>query len=815
MKAAGALDGGIAGLTALAGLLTLLGFAVPALALAAPDAPRIQVRIGEPGSRSAARALADDIQGVETAVNRVVGGHSVVAGVFESPEKARRRRQRLRKLGYHSVRLVVLPERAAEAGEAFGGLLQVRAGAPGSRDRARRLARELERAGIAYEVIRVAGGYSVSAGAFASSRNAADLVRRLRSQEVAGVRLVWLPDSAEEGTPISSDKRRAALAQASREAGRAESRETVALESGERFRVHRRTRRRRVYQVQITSYQDWGRAQADAARLRRLGYLADPNPLRGQRGYGMALDAFLDRDEARQYRNRVRKLGFPRAGIRTLTTTVTRYRVEPLTGAEAPGAATPAAGQETAEKTGKTEKAGEQEASEVLVFGEAGVAAPGQKPATAGEGGAKQDTGSEGRDNFRVRLDTMRAEGGRLIDPAGDRRGSHYLHAAGYAEWQPEGAWSARLGARADGYWETGDPGVSEGRLDYGPSYVRYESRDLRLTMGAQKILWGRVDAMPPTDRMSTPDLRRYVLDDLTDRRLPVPALRLEGFQGPWKTDLVWVPAARHALLPDRDSVWSPVDSRRGRVINLDDDPFLARLVRQGTVEDGDEYGGGEFGLRIGYTGRSAEGSFVVQRVRRSDPYYELDPTARRTLLAGGTPAQAVQSASGPTFRERHPLTWLLGGDLVIPDYWGTWRLEVAGLSNVPRTTPDLEMVTPRGWEAVVGNEFFPGDGDFRVNLQLAGRGVTGSGPYLDRRDAYHLAGSLEWPFFHGRWNAKLDFSVGIDERDNFANPEIAFQGWDPHTFYLGAYLFSGAAQTPGGFHEDHDMAVLGWRSFY
>jgi hypothetical protein len=147
-----------------------------------------------------------------------------------------------------------------------------------------------------------------------------------------------------------------------------------------------------------------------------------------------------------------------------------------------------------------------------------------------------------------------------------------------------------------------------------------------------------------------------------------------------------------------------------------------------------------------------------------------------------------------------------------LPDLWGTWRLEGAWLSDVPRTTNDLEMVTVNGWEGVIGNEFYPGDGNLRVTLQLAGRGVSAAGPFLDQRDAYHALGEIELPFLNARWNIQLEFAAGLDERDVYVHPELAFQGWEPHRIYLGAHFFSGEEQTPGGFHRDHDLVVLGWR---
>ena len=103
----------------------------------------------------------------------------------------------------------------------------------------------------------------------------------------------------------------------------------------------------------------------------------------------------------------------------------------------------------------------------------------------------------------RIKLEQMRTEASLL--PRSDARadGSHYLHGSASVEWPISELWSARLAARADGYVQTGDADFERAELDYGESFVRYRGPDRRVTLGAQTVLWGQVDEIPPTDRLN------------------------------------------------------------------------------------------------------------------------------------------------------------------------------------------------------------------------------------------------------------------------------------------------------------------------
>jgi len=291
-------------------------------------------------------------------------------------------------------------------------------------------------------------------------------------------------------------------------------------------------------------------------------------------------------------------------------------------------------------------------------------------------------------------------------------------------------------------------------------------------------------------------------------------ALRFEGFHGPFKTDVVWVPQFREAELPHMDSVWSTVDQRNGRLLGLSSNTTLDQLVQLGSFTE-DAKGDGGFGIRLSHTGDVFDYALTIQRFKHSTPYYELHPDVRASILAGGTAAAAVASTTESTFTGRHPRSWLVGGDIGFARGRSTWRFEAAYLSDVPATTLDYHVITVEGVDWVAGVEFYPGDTDMRVNLQIAGRHLLDAPAILDRDDTYGFNGSLENVFDHSRWRAKLRFSFDLERRDIYLNPELAYIKQEPHEFYAGLHYFDGKDGTLGGFHKNHDLVVAGWRANY
>jgi hypothetical protein len=447
--------------------------------------------------------------------------------------------------------------------------------------------------------------------------------------------------------------------------------------------------------------------------------------------------------------------------------------------------------------------------TEELVIEEGGPQGEGEISIDMDEPGTMDDTGEElivdapeeeaaptaaAKGGLEIALGRAQLEFAPLLKSGESVDSTNYGHISASATWDSGAAWEMRLAGRVDGYSQTGKPTWDEVTLDYDDSYLRYRGENLRFTAGAQTVIWGRIDEIPPTDRLSVQDLTRYILDDLQDRRRARPLLRMEGFWGDNKLDLVWYPTFRGAELPDKDSIWYPVDRSRGEIIGIESTPVMAAVVAGAAIDDDTPAGDGGGGLRYSRTESAFDFALTAQYGRQSVPYYRYD-VASNTLEA------------------EYPRAWSLGGDVGFEAADATWRFEVAWISDIPVTRDDMTYTKVKGVNWGAGVEFHPGDGDARVNLQLVGTNLYNTPDILDRTEIYNLNGSVEIPFAQERWRARMRFFVGLDKKDVYVNPEIAFLGWEPHEFYLELHHFDGEDGTLGGFHEDHSLLAVGWRA--
>ena len=360
------------------------------------------------------------------------------------------------------------------------------------------------------------------------------------------------------------------------------------------------------------------------------------------------------------------------------------------------------------------------------------------------------------------------------------------------ANWQPDPQWEFQAAARIDGYDEDGRDSFSDLRADYGDTFVRYRGDNLKLTLGTQTVIWGRMDELPLSDRVSTADVSRVLLDDLEDRRRSNPMLRAETFVAGGKLDLVWLVDFREAEMADKDSVWYPIDRREGRMLGIDPDDIAPAFVQNAVIDEDEPHGDGGAGMRFTRHHSFADIGMTLARTRQSIPYFRAD---------------------GGTLRAEYPRSWAVGLDAASNRAGAIWRAEVVYSSDNPVTRRDLRYTTVPAIEWGMGVEMHPGDGDSRVNLQVMGKNLIDAPAILDRSEIYSFNGEIEVPFDRERWRASLDFNLGINNKDIYLNPEITFLGWEPHEVYLGAHYFDGDPQTLGGFYEDRSLVTLGWRA--
>lgn len=395
---------------------------------------------------------------------------------------------------------------------------------------------------------------------------------------------------------------------------------------------------------------------------------------------------------------------------------------------------------------------------------------------------------------FKAGADGVRVEVGALPEaPEADRQAA--FRASPYLLWQPAREWEFRAGARVEGSDQRGGVSpYSRWRAELGDTYLRYRSGDTRLTAGAQTILWGRADEIPLIDRVSRADLTRFVLDDIADRRLALPALRWEQSLGDLKFDAVALPAFRGAALPDVRSVWSPINRQAGEIIGVGAGQELATFVRAAQVRQ-DDGGAGGAAIRLTHALAGAmDLGLTLARTRQSLPYYQAD-------------------AAAMTLTAVHPYVRFFGLDAEVATDAITWRTELGWSDGVPVTALDGRMLRRNVVEWIGVMEFFPGGEETRVNLQLAARSVRGGQAIQQLKEYVALNGEVETALDQGRWKAGLRFNLGLNVRDVYLAPKVSYLGWEPHELYVVARHFSGESRTLGGFHRDHGMLAVGLKT--
>ena len=395
---------------------------------------------------------------------------------------------------------------------------------------------------------------------------------------------------------------------------------------------------------------------------------------------------------------------------------------------------------------------------------------------------------------LRWGADSLRIEGMHLADHP-QVRSTATLRGSWFATMKPSAALELRLGVRTDADAQHGTADrYSEGDIGWADTWLRWRGGDARLTAGMQTVLWGRVDAVSLIDRVSRVDLRRFALDELKERRLPQPAVRWEQEWDSYKSDLLLLAGFENTLLPDRRSVWHPINRAGAQVIGTAAVPALTAFFLGAPLQQADYRSGGA-ALRLTHSGDGFDHGFTLGRTRQTLPFFQLDVASNRVL------------ATQPYVRH-------IAADAELVTTAVTWRAEIAHTRDLPMTALSGAKLLANSTELTGGVEFFPGGRDTRVNLQVLVRDVdTEKAATVELQRYASVSGEVESSFSQGAWKAALRFASALNIHDLYVSPRLAYAGWEPHEIYLAGHYFKGEQRGFGGFFRNNQALALGLKT--
>lgn len=592
---------------------------------------------------------------------------------------------------------------------------------------------------------------------------------------------------------------------------------------------------RRGEAVQLTFYQTGDAADWTARNLQRHGFKAWLIPQRESHGFVVQVGIYASAEESQAAVAKLRELGHANIRVRKLEWAGFRYVIQETRDPNRPIAEPAVVAEIATPTTGITTTAA---TAAVTTTTAATTTTTTEEPdsfsfgADADEGAvlafgtqtnydallvqSQRKTPSQRNTGFR--FDELRLEYGSLnAEDGGVVESSHAVLARFGYGFQVGEQIDGRIAVRFDGARQGPDRTVKAAEWEPDEVFLRYRTGEHKFSVGAQTINWGTLDELAPGNVIARQDMTRFVLDDLSRRYRAQGVLRYEGWFDRYKLDVVAIPRFEPAALPEPDSIWSSYDQQRGLLLGVEPNPLLTALLQFGDVDpdlaDEEKDAGG--GIRLSHQGQGLDWGVSLQHVRHTSPYFVLNDDVRLALLAGAPVDVALASTSDATFTSWHPFTDVASADVTFT--WGesTWRAELAYLTDYPVTTPDLRAVTMPALQYGFGVEFFPGDGNTRLSLQAGGLQIDPDEPIADREAVAFLSGELEMLFASEAWRLRTRFLAtdGEGRGDVYANPELAYIRGEPDEFYIGFHAFSGDDGTAGGYHDEHDLLVIGWRT--
>lgn len=299
--------------------------------------------------------------------------------------------------------------------------------------------------------------------------------------------------------------------------------------------------------------------------------------------------------------------------------------------------------------------------------------------------------------------DSQRQRPGALLD----------LHLDGEATRWLRGRLDLRT--RVGGPYEGGHPGVfnlnhtyqnRSPSLEVNEAYADVHLRAADLRLGIQKVAWGKLDGLPPTDVMNPRDFHDPIVEDFEERKIgipmalgtyylpDVPRFDLSGL----RATFIWVPIAvppRLALIEERwfPSAVSPgerfvVSEAALREIGIPatgplDVPVALRTLNHHPPH-GLENGGGA--VRLGGTWRDTDWDLYHYTGPETGPDVDLLSTAR---LVSATPLRITSSA---VLRQAHDSMHMSGADAATALGGFTVRAEVAYMDDHTYLRPASDL---------------------------------------------------------------------------------------------------------------------------
>ena len=398
------------------------------------------------------------------------------------------------------------------------------------------------------------------------------------------------------------------------------------------------------------------------------------------------------------------------------------------------------------------------------------------------------------------------------------------------AEWQRPPAkgtlwldltksWSltSKIDLRLGGHWDAySTEGTSEvgNFTDLAGTSLQARWKTSTLTLGVEKVQWGRLEENSILARLGRTDFRRGPAQGYEFMKRGDPLARYQKFMGKWSFDLLAIAQTKPMLFSPEGHLWSIVDNQEGRLLGTVSDPILSQLLQLGSFADRsiDDPSGG---LMLGRMGDKFDFGLYVVHAPRPIPMLIPNPEVLTRIGMGQSPQLAIASTSGATFVQQSPFSTMVVIDGATERWGNIWMFEMGLDPSYSVLNSNFQVVKGSRYSWRLGLEMNDLSWLGQLALRASGDKLVFNQPVAELKEFYDL--SLKWwkRFAAEKWELSLRSMVAVGRSNIYLNPQLQYLGWEPHSISLGYHFFEGAEREVGGYYSNKDVVSLSLRGSF
>lgn len=308
--------------------------------------------------------------------------------------------------------------------------------------------------------------------------------------------------------------------------------------------------------------------------------------------------------------------------------------------------------------------------------------------------------------------------------------------------------------------------------------YFSWLSGPVDISVGRQIVRWGKTDQISPVDNLNPQDLRKFIIPDFEDRKIPNWMVRGRLFSGFLTLEGVYLPFFEPARIDYFGTDWA-IFQHVNRLSVHEKEP--ARNFKNG-----------EGGIRVTKSVAGLDLGVSYLYAWEDLPYFESFPT-------GGGDVQVAYKRSNIFGFEFETTAGEIG-----------LRGEAAYFDQQSFLTENFTSVTKPILHYVIGADYSSADGWY-INLQFSEQRIRA---YQEdilcfRKSNTAVSGEVSKEFRRGHFKALLRYNYVLSDKSYYLNPKIICTYFTDLDMTIGVNIFGGDTETLLGFYDANDQFYL------